>query len=207
MNRMHFWRRAALLALAAALGPSLTHAVDPCLSRPIRMIVPFPPGGSTDILGRAIAAKLQESLGQPVVVENKPGAGGSIGATEAARSAGDGYTLLMGHIGTLAINPSLYPKLPYDPRKSFAPVALVARVPNVLVVNPHGAGEDVRRADRARQGEARAAALCVGRQRQRCAPCDGVLQAARGRRHHAHPIQGNGARGHRRARRAGRDDR
>ena len=113
---MYCWRRAALIALAAALGPSLTHAVDPLSSRPIRMIVPFPPGGSTDILGRAIAAKLQESLGQPVVVENKPGAGGSIGATEAARSAGDGHTLLMGHIGTLAINPSLYPNLPYDPR-------------------------------------------------------------------------------------------
>jgi len=140
---MHFWRRAALLALAAALGPSLAHAVDPLSSRPIRMIVPFPPGGSTDILGRAIAAKLQESLGQPVVVENKPGAGGSIGATEAARSAGDGHTLLMGHIGTLAINPSLYPNLPYDPRKSFAPVALVARVPNVLVVNPQVPVKDV----------------------------------------------------------------
>ena len=140
---MYCWRRAALIALAAALGPSLTHAVDPLSSRPIRIIVPFPPGGSTDILGRAIAAKLQESLGQPVVVENKPGAGGSIGATEAARSAGDGHTLLMGHIGTLAINPSLYPNLPYDPRKSFAPVALVARVPNVLVVNPQVPVKDV----------------------------------------------------------------
>jgi tripartite-type tricarboxylate transporter receptor subunit TctC len=94
------------------------------------------PGGSTDILARAIGQKLQEAMGQPFVVENRPGAGGAIGAAEAARAAPDGYTLLMGHIGTLAVNPSLYPKLPYDPRTSFAPVALVARVPNVLVVHP-----------------------------------------------------------------------
>jgi tripartite-type tricarboxylate transporter receptor subunit TctC len=98
--------------------------------------VPFPPGGTTDILGRTIAQKLQEALGQPFVVENRGGAGGSIGATEVARAAPDGYTLLMGHIGTLAINPSLYPQLPYDPRTSFTAVALIARVPNVLVVHP-----------------------------------------------------------------------
>jgi tripartite-type tricarboxylate transporter receptor subunit TctC len=134
--------RLALMAMTA-VAPSLGHAADPWPSKPIRMIVPFPPGGSTDILGRAIAAKLQEALGQPVVVENKPGAGGSIGATEAARAPGDGYTLLMGHIGTLAVNPSLYPNLAYDPRKSFVPVALVARVPNVLVVNPQVPAKDV----------------------------------------------------------------
>ena len=136
------WLRIALLALVGAAS-SLAHAADPWPARPVRMIVPFPPGGSTDILGRAIAAKLQEALGQPVVVENKPGAGGSIGATEAARAPGDGYTLLMGHIGTLAINPSLYPNLPYDPRRSFVPIALVARVPNVLVVNPQVPAKDV----------------------------------------------------------------
>jgi len=104
----------------------------------------FPPGGSTDILGRSIAQKLQEALGQPFVVENKGGAGGSIGATEAARAAPDGYTLLMGHIGTLAVNPSLYPDLGYDPMRSFAPVTLIARVPNVLVVNPGVPANDVR---------------------------------------------------------------
>jgi tripartite-type tricarboxylate transporter receptor subunit TctC len=113
-------------------------------SRPIRLIVPFPPAGSTDILAREIALSLQEALGQPVVVENRPGAGGSIGSTEAARAAADGYTLAMGHIGTLAINPSLYPKLAYDPRTSFTPVALIARLPNVLVVNPQVAAKDVR---------------------------------------------------------------
>jgi len=144
MTRTNLLRRAVLVALsAAAVAPSVTLAAEPWPSRPIRMIVPFTPGGSTDILGRAIAARLSEALGQPVVVENRPGAGGSIGATEAARSPGDGYTLLMGHIGTLAVNPSLYPNLPYDPRRSFVPVALVARVPNVLVVNPQVPAKDV----------------------------------------------------------------
>ncbi len=111
------------------------HAAD-WPSRPVRLIVPFTPGGSTDILARSIAQKLQDALGQPFIIENKSGAGGSIGATEVARAAPDGYTLLMGHIGTLAVNPSLYPNLGYDPVTSFAPVALIARVPNVLVVNP-----------------------------------------------------------------------
>lgn len=106
--------------------------------RPLRLIVPFTPGGSTDILARALAPKLQAALGQNVVIDNKPGAGGSLGALEAARAAPDGHTLLMGHIGTLAVNPALFPNLAYDPLKSFTPVAYVARVPNVLVV-PAGA--------------------------------------------------------------------
>ena len=111
---------------------------------PLRLIVPFPPAGSADILSREIGLQLQQAFGQPVVIDNKAGAGGSIGSTEAARASADGYTLLMGHIGTLAINPSLYPNLAYDPRTSFTPVALVARVPNVLVVNPQVPAKDVR---------------------------------------------------------------
>jgi len=105
-------------------------------AKPIRLVVPFTPGGSTDILARAIGQKLTEAWGQPVVIDNVPGAGGAIGADKVAKAPADGYTLLMGHIGTLAVNPSLYPNLPYDPVKSFAPVAWVARVPNVLVVHP-----------------------------------------------------------------------
>jgi tripartite-type tricarboxylate transporter receptor subunit TctC len=101
----------------------------------IRIVVPFTPGGSTDILARALAPKLAAALGQNVVVDNKPGAGGSLGAAEVAKAEPDGNTLLMGHIGTLAVNPSMYAKLAYDPVKSFVPVAYVARVPNVLVVN------------------------------------------------------------------------
>ena len=103
-------------------------------TRPIRLIVPFTPGGSTDILARAIAPRLAVVLGVNVIVDNKPGAGGSLGAGEVAKAEPDGNTLLMGHIGTLAVNPAIYPKLSYDPLKSFTPVAWVAQVPNVLVV-------------------------------------------------------------------------
>ena len=104
-------------------------------SHPLRLIVPFPPGGSTDILARALAQKLAEGLSQPVVIDNRPGAGGSIGSEAAAKAAPDGYTLMMGHLGTLAVNAAIYRKLPYDPVKSFAPVSLMAIVPSVLVVN------------------------------------------------------------------------
>jgi tripartite-type tricarboxylate transporter receptor subunit TctC len=122
------WGALALLVFAAA-----AQAQYP--SRPLKMIVPFPPGGSTDILARVLAQKMSEGLAQPVVIDNRPGAGGSIGAEAAAKSAPDGYTLMMGHLGTLAVNPGIYKKLPYDPVKSFAPVSLMAIVPSVLVVN------------------------------------------------------------------------
>jgi tripartite-type tricarboxylate transporter receptor subunit TctC len=115
----------------AQSGPAATYP-----NKPIRLVVPFTPGGSTDILARAIGLELTKAWGQSVVIENVPGAGGSIGADKVAKSSADGYTLLMGHIGTLAVNPSLYPKLPYNPVTDFAPVAWVARVPNVLVIHP-----------------------------------------------------------------------
>jgi tripartite-type tricarboxylate transporter receptor subunit TctC len=105
-------------------------------SKPIRLVVPFPPGGATDILARAVAQKMTDAWGQPVVVDNRPGAGGNIGSELVAKSAPDGYTLEMGTVGTHAINASLYAKMPYDHIKDFAPVILVAGVPNVLVVYP-----------------------------------------------------------------------
>jgi tripartite-type tricarboxylate transporter receptor subunit TctC len=105
-------------------------------SRPVRIVVPFAAGGTTDILARALAPELQRAFGQPFVVDNKPGAGGNNGAAEVAKAAPDGHTLLMGTVGTHAINPSLYPKMPYDHVRDFAPVTLVAGVPNVLVLNP-----------------------------------------------------------------------
>jgi len=104
-------------------------------NRPLKMIVPFPPAGATDIVGRIVAAKLQERLGQPVVVENRPGAGGSLGSDVAAKSAPDGYTILMATSSTHSIGPVLQ-KLPYDPIKDFAAITHVANVPNVLVVSP-----------------------------------------------------------------------
>jgi tripartite-type tricarboxylate transporter receptor subunit TctC len=102
----------------------------------IKLVVPFPAAGTTDILARAAAQKLTEALGQSVVVDNRPGAGGNIGSDLVAKSPPDGYTLLMGTVGTHAINPSLYSKMPYDHVKDFVPIVLVAGVPNVLVVNP-----------------------------------------------------------------------
>ena len=129
---------AMMTASAGLFGTQLVLAQSPVNYpvKPIRLVVPFTPGGSTDILARAIGLELTKAWGQPVVIENVPGAGGSIGADKVAKAPADGYTLLMGHIGTLAVNPSLYPNLPYDPVKNFAPVAWVARVPNVLVVHP-----------------------------------------------------------------------
>jgi len=135
-------RRIAACALMAAaggvfcIGTAMAQGAVAYPSKPIRMVVPFTPGGSTDILARAIGLELSKAWGQPVIIDNVPGAGGSIGADKVAKAPADGYTLLMGHIGTLAVNPSLYPNLPYDPVKNFAPVAWVARVPNVLVVHP-----------------------------------------------------------------------
>ena len=127
-------RRQALVLGASALAAPAFAETWP--AHPVRMIIPFTPGGSSDVLGRALSDVLGRALGQPVVIDNVPGAGGSLGAEKAARSPADGYTLFMGHIGTLAVNPALYPKLGYDPLRSFTPVAWVARVPNVLVVHP-----------------------------------------------------------------------
>jgi tripartite-type tricarboxylate transporter receptor subunit TctC len=102
----------------------------------LRIVVPFAPGGSTDIVARALETRASEGLGQTVVIENRAGAGGNIGAEVAARAAPDGYTLFMGHVGTLAINPALYRKLPYDPIRDFAPITLAIASPLMLVVPP-----------------------------------------------------------------------
>ena len=125
-----------LVAASLFLGVSSVYADDVFPSKPIKIIVPFTPGGSPDILARAIGQKITEATGVSVIVENVPGAGGTIGAERVAKANPDGYTLLMGHVGTLAVAPSVYPQLAYDPIKSFVPVALVAKVPNVLAVNP-----------------------------------------------------------------------
>jgi tripartite-type tricarboxylate transporter receptor subunit TctC len=129
-------RRSALTLLAgAACAPAaLAQAAWP--ARPVRIVVPFAAAGTTDILARALAPELQRAFGQPFVVDNKPGAGGNTGSAEVAKAAPDGYTLLMGTVGTHAINPSLYEKMPYDAKRDFVPITLMAGVPNVLVVNP-----------------------------------------------------------------------
>jgi tripartite-type tricarboxylate transporter receptor subunit TctC len=127
---------ASLGALGVALGwPGIGRA-QAWPAKPVRIVVPFAAAGTTDILARALAPELQRVFGQPFVVDNKPGAGGNTGSAEVAKAAPDGYTFLMGTVGTHAINPSLYPKMPYDAVKDFVPVTLVAGVPNVLVLNP-----------------------------------------------------------------------
>ena len=124
---------ATLPALCAWSAPACAAEAFP--SRPIRPVVPFTPGGTTDILARLVAQKAGEALGQQIVVDNRPGAGGNIGAEAVARSAADGYTLLMGTLGTQVTNQFIYPRMPYDSTRDFVPVTLVANSPNVLLVN------------------------------------------------------------------------
>jgi tripartite-type tricarboxylate transporter receptor subunit TctC len=130
-------RRASTGALFAALMSAAAASIAQGYpTKPIRLITPFPPGGTTDILARITALKLTESFGQQVIVDNRGGGGGTIGVEAAARSPADGYTILIAHVGPLSMAPALYPKLAYDPVKSFSPITLLATVPNGLVVHP-----------------------------------------------------------------------
>ena len=129
------FERVLLAALTAALIAPSVYA-QPYASKPVRMIVGFPPGGGTDVVARVIGQKLSEWYGQTVVVENRAGATGTIGADVLAKSPPDGYTLMMGHANSHAIAPNLMSKLPYDPIKDFAPVSYVGYVPNVLSLHP-----------------------------------------------------------------------
>ena len=130
------------LALLCALP--LLAAADAYPSKPIRFVVPYPAGGPLDTIARLLGQKVSESVKQPVVVDNKPGAGGNIGADAVAKSPADGYTILMGAVATHAINPTLYASIPYDPVRDFIPVTQVASTPNVLVVNPAVPANNVR---------------------------------------------------------------
>ena len=123
----------ALLLCLVAMAPV---AAQPYPARPVKVVVPFPPGSTPDVVGRTLAAKLQDALGQPVVVDNRAGAGGNIGAEAVAKAPADGYTLLVGTNGPVAINKYLYPSLPYDPEKDLAPISLLATAPQMLVVVP-----------------------------------------------------------------------
>ena len=133
--------RCRFLAWVPAFAGMTMLAAMPALadwqpSRPIRLVVPFAPGGQPDVVARALAEPLSKALGQPVVVENRPGAGGNIAAEAVAKAAPDGHTLLMGTNGPLAVSPALYKNLPYDPLKDLAPVTLVGTSPNLIAVNP-----------------------------------------------------------------------
>ena len=131
------------LFAALALAAAATAGAQAFPTKPIRLIVTYPPGGGADLMARLVAPKMAEALGQPVVVENKAGASGQIGAAEVARSAPDGYTLMLDAM-SYAVNPSLYPKLPYEPAKAFTPIAVLVQFPNMLVVTPSFPAKDVK---------------------------------------------------------------
>ncbi len=133
-----------LLAAVACVFCSTLATAQPWPSKPIRIIVPYPAGGTSDILARALGPGITAALGQPVIVENKPGSTGNVGAELVAKSPPDGYTLLLADIGSLAIGPSIFPTLPFDPVKDFAPVIMVAYSPHLLAVNPALPAKDVK---------------------------------------------------------------
>ncbi len=135
--------RAVLPALVSLLLPVLAFAQDTYPGRPIRMIVPFAPGGASDVVARIMAPKLSEMLGQQIIVENRSGASGNIGMEAAARAPADGYTIYLGNIGTIAINPAIFRNLSVNPVKDFIPVTQVADVPSILIANPGVAANDV----------------------------------------------------------------
>jgi tripartite-type tricarboxylate transporter receptor subunit TctC len=140
-------RRAALRAAAATAVatwlPASAHAADAWPSKPIRFVVPFAPGGSSEIVARSTAAELGKLLGQSVFVDNKPGGAGNVAMAEVAR-AEDQHTLVLGHIGTLAVNPFIFDKLPYDPIKDFKPISLLAKVPSLYVIHPDVPAKDLK---------------------------------------------------------------
>jgi tripartite-type tricarboxylate transporter receptor subunit TctC len=138
--KLNIWL--SILTTAAAMFTGATAHAQAYPTKPIKIVVPFAPGGTTDLLARAVGAELNKAWGQPVIIDNRPGAGGNIGADLVAKSAPDGYTVLMGTVGTHGINQSLYSKMPFDPVKDFAPVTLVAAVPNVLVLNAEFAAQN-----------------------------------------------------------------
>lgn len=130
-------RRGALLAIAAAvvIAGGVVHAAEWVPQKPIRLVVPYGPGGSSDIIARVMASEMSKGLGQQIVVENKPGASGVVAMQDVARSDADGYTIVLGHVGTLAVNPSMLSSIPYDTDKDFVPITLIAKVPVVFVIH------------------------------------------------------------------------
>ena len=133
-----------LLALTAALALPFAAQAEAWPTKPIRLVVPFAPGGTSSIVARSVAAEMEKGLGQPIVIDNRPGGGGNVAMQEVARAEPDGYTLIIGHIGTLAVNPFMFESLPFDTNRDFAAVSLLAKVPNIFVVNAGVPAKDLR---------------------------------------------------------------
>jgi len=132
------------LLLVAALFAAQAAVAQTWPTKPIRLVVPFAPGGSSSIVARAVAVEMEKGLGQPIIIDNRPGGGGNVAMQEVARADPDGYTLIIGHIGTLAVNPFMFDKLPFDTNADFAPVSLLAKVPNIFVVHADVPAKDLR---------------------------------------------------------------
>src|SRR5690349_9489891 len=165
IERKHMSRLMGRLMLAAGLCLGLALSVTQAAAqdyptKPVRFIVSFPPGGSADLMARSVALKLSDKFGQPVVVENRAGAGGNIGLDVVAKSAPDGYTIGLGAAGALAVNVSLYKTMPFDPVKDFAPVTLLAEIPFVLAANPSVEAKTV--GDFVKLAKAKPGALSIG---------------------------------------------
>src|SRR5688572_10491563 len=137
-------RRHLVAGAAAALALPSLRAQSSWPSRPVRFLVPFAPGGTSEIVARSVAAELSKQLGQNVFVENKPGGAGVVAMVEAQKAAPDGHTIILGHVGTLAVNPYMLSNQPYDVNKDFVPVTLLAKVPNVFVIHPDVPAKDFR---------------------------------------------------------------
>ena len=163
-------------------------------NRPITLVIPFAPGGTTSIVGRGVADKMSEVLGEKIIVDNRAGAGGTIGTKAVAKSEPDGYTLVLGYTGTLAIGPSLYKNAGYDPRKDFAPIGMIGNAPNSLVVQSVVPGKDRRRADRLCEGQSRQGQFRLGRRRHREPRLRRIFCARRRHQAGAYSLQGHRAR-------------
>ena len=135
--------RAVMLAVVAALMPFAAQSQS-WPSKPIRLVVPFAPGGSSSIVARAVGAEMEKGLGQPIVIDNRPGGGGTVAMQEVARAEPDGHTLIIGHLGTLAVNPFMFETLPFDTNRDFAAVSLLVKVPNIFVVYADVPAKDLR---------------------------------------------------------------
>ena len=185
---------------AVTLSPSTTVLAQAYPAKPVRWIVPYPAGGGSDFLARTVGAQMEKQLGQPLVIENRPGAATMIGAEAVARGTADGYTLLSGDNGTFVFNTALYKKVPYDPAKDFAPVGLMARFPLIVVANPSTGFKTMRDLVDAAKKEPGQAVVRIGRCGQSAPSSDGADQGPHRRIHRSHSISRRRAGGAGRAR-------
>ncbi len=184
--------RRQTLALTALALPLLVRAQPSWPRQSIRFVVPFAPGGTSEIVARTVAYELTRQLGQTVYVDNKGGGAGIPAMVDVAKATPDGYTIILGHVGSLAVNPIIFPNQPYDVNKDFVPVTLLAKVPNLFVIHPDVPARNFSEFVAYVKSEPRQAQLRLGRQRQRRPPGDGVPQARDRHVHHPHSVPRHG---------------